>query len=188
MILKVLTFKNQMNIIHPILTCDCCAGFGLIRTCKLKNCNYKMCQSCKYTYYIKQNNTKCPACRRNIYERKYCLSWFKTFFIKIKQKFVHRNSQFINKILRYISLCCNYEMYRIYFLTFLTIIAIFFYACIFRLIYHIHCDIIFPFFCNEPFLSKYFILLAFFGICIAYIYYLIYLFIRGCASYYIEDF
>ena len=34
-----------MNKVIPlsILTCDCCASTGFIRTCKLKNCDYKMC-------------------------------------------------------------------------------------------------------------------------------------------------
>ena len=48
--------------VYPItiLKCDCCFSNGLVRTCPLKNCNYKMCVTCKRKY----NQNKCPACRR----------------------------------------------------------------------------------------------------------------------------
>ena len=58
----------NMNKVTPIsiLTCDCCASTGFIRTCKLKNCDYKMCLKCRRKYYIEGQHLQCPACRRNI--------------------------------------------------------------------------------------------------------------------------
>ena len=177
-----------MNKVYPILTCDCCAGSGLIRTCKLKNCKYKMCRSCSYKHYIKQNNKKCPACRRNIYENNCCYSYPKRIFIKMKQKFINHNilCTFNNNFQTCIFKYCNRNMFENYISVILTIFIIFVYSCIFRFIYQIHCPIIFPSFCSEPFFSDYFVLLTFLGLFIVFVYYLIYLFIRACSNIYNE--
>ena len=180
-----------MNKIIPysIITCDCCTSTGMIRKCRFKNCNYRMCRTCNYKYYIQGKNKKCPACRRDVYKNNCCYLYSKKVVIKIKQKIMNTILyKFINNF--QIKLCifkyCNNDMLNHYIAIILTISLLFFYLCVCRCIYQIHCTIIFPSFCSEPFFSKYFILLAFFGLFILLIYYLVYLFIRSCSNIYKE--
>lgn len=51
-----------MNKIYPILTCDVCCAKGIIRTCPLEKCQYRMCMSCRNTY----DSNLCPLCRREL--------------------------------------------------------------------------------------------------------------------------
>ena len=84
-----------MNKIYPILLCDCCCSKGIVRTCSLKNCDYRMCISCRNRY----NNNLCPACRREIPIKK------KKCYI-VSNKYKYKIKYFIENILY---LLCNIE-------------------------------------------------------------------------------
>jgi hypothetical protein len=56
-----------MNKIKPIEKgqCNCCAGDDIyVRKCKIKQCDYSMCNMCYKKYY--ETNTICPACRQEV--------------------------------------------------------------------------------------------------------------------------
>ena len=56
-----------MNKIKPLEKgqCNCCADEDIyIRNCKIKQCDYSMCNACYKKYY--ETNTICPACRQEV--------------------------------------------------------------------------------------------------------------------------
>jgi len=158
-----------MNKVIPlsILTCDCCASTGLIRKCRLQNCNYKMCVECNYKYYIKDQQLKCPACRRNIYSISNGI-FIPMYFKRILNKI---NLFKLNQIcIAHSNIDC--ERYAIYSGKFILLLChisyIFAVLCIFRYVYHLHCDLFILESCNEPFISYMFIPYSIFGMFISF--------------------
>lgn len=83
-----------MNKIYPILLCDCCCSKGIVRKCPLKNCDYRMCISCRNKY----NDNRCPACRREIPVKKKCCL--------VSNKYKYKLKYFIENMLY---LLCNID-------------------------------------------------------------------------------
>lgn len=165
-----------MNKVIPlsILTCDCCTSTGLIRKCRLENCDYKMCLKCRSKYYIEGQNLKCPACRRNINNRSNCIFFLPTYFQDI--------SKSICKILKKINLSIrnkifnlNYKPFCNYFCQFVGLLFmlayIFAVLCVFRYVYHIHCELFIIGSCHDDFLSGMFIIYVIIGMFISFIYF-----------------
>ena len=102
-----------MNKVIPlsILTCDCCASTGFIRTCKLKNCDYKMCLKCRTKYYVEGQHLQCPACRRNINKGSNCIfflpTYFQFFYKCWKSQFPHKKNIEKKKKSNYQNPNCN---------------------------------------------------------------------------------
>ena len=73
-----------MNKIKPLEKgqCNCCADEDTyIRKCKIKQCDYSMCNVCYKKYY--ETNTICPACRQEV----------ETNLCKIITNYVNRNQE-----------------------------------------------------------------------------------------------
>jgi hypothetical protein len=151
-----------MNKVIPlsILTCDCCASTGLIRKCRLKNCNYKMCMECNSKYYIKGQHVNCPACRRNVYSRSNRIFSLPVYFKRNRIGIIRSKIK-----------CERYAIYSGKFIILLCQISYFFFIlCVFRYVYHLHCDLFILGSCNEPFISFMFIPYSIFGMCISFQY------------------
>lgn len=166
-----------MNKIIPIsiLTCDCCASTGLIRKCKLTNCDYQMCLKCRNTYYIKGQNQQCPACRRNVNN-----GYNRIFFLPTYLKLIYRNFNSIHSRVWNYMFNANYEPLLTCLLKFIILLLqlgyIFGVLCIFRYVYHLHCHLFILGSCNDDFISGMFILYVIIGMFIS----LLYFCVLGC--------
>ena len=166
-----------MNRIFPerILTCDCCASYGMIKQCQLPSCTYQMCIKCRHTYYIKNKHQKCPACRRKINT-----PWNSIFFIPTYLKKILQIFKNIGIVI--LKICINlYNQTNInadllvinLFRLFVILVELFYFflaICIFRFVYHVHCELFSIESCNHPFFSELFLLYVFVGAIISTIY------------------
>ena len=130
-----------------------------------------MCIKCRHTYYIKNKNQKCPACRRNTNRRR-SIFFIPTYFRKIFQIFKYIGT-IVSKI------CINLynqsnihsDLLCVFFLRLIIILFQFFYVflviCMFRYVYHIHCEMFSIESCNHSFFSVLFLLYAFVGMIIS---------------------
>jgi len=170
-----------MNKIIPesIISCDCCASFGMIRTCRLPNCDYKMCMKCRNKYYLQGQHLQCPACRRNInngYNRIFFLPTylkiiFKTVCINLNKMKLSIQGQIINVY------CEPFYECLVRFIVFICQISyIFCLLCVFRFVYHLHCNLFIFGSCGDDFLSDMFVIYVVIGMILS----LVYCCIFGC--------
>jgi len=170
-----------MNKVTPlsILTCDCCTSTGLIRKCRLKNCDYKMCLKCSSKYYIEGQNFKCPACRRNINNGSNCFFFLPTY-LQVISKFIYKIFKKIHLSIRNQIYILNYKTYWSYLCRFIGLLFILAYIfgvlCIFRYVYHLHCGLFILGSCNDDFISEMFIIYVIIGMFISFLYFCV----MGC--------
>lgn len=164
-----------MNKVIPvsIITCDCCASTGFIRTCKLKNCDYKMCLKCRRKYYIEGQHLQCPACRRNI-NNGYNRIFFLPTYLKLVFKTIYRNLKKIKSSIHHQMRDVDCEPFCTCLFKFIVFICqlsyIFCVLCIFRFVYHLHCNLFIFESCTDDFLSEMFIIYVVIGIFISFVY------------------